>query len=188
VAGKLAGIDPLFDAGIRNWLLSYAKKNYWRVAAWYDWDDLVQDGYLCFYKCRRHYPEVSDPKHMMALVKVTYVRHIINLANQRTHTLDIPASDLMDADGDALWENLLSLGVEHEEASLYTLLAKAPPEVRSVLRLFFTETGRRQFNRPVRRINGLRETTNEFLCRLLGYNPNQINLVVRVQNFIQHGA
>jgi hypothetical protein len=40
---------------MRGFIVNTAKENYWRVAAWYDLEDLIQDGYMCYYKCRQRY-------------------------------------------------------------------------------------------------------------------------------------
>lgn len=64
------------------WIYKHAARNFWRVADWYDLDDLIQDGLLMAYKCRERYGESGkdlDPPHFMALVKSTFQHHIGDL-------------------------------------------------------------------------------------------------------------
>lgn len=46
--------DPYLNAGIKGWIFNTAKKHYHRIAG-FAVDDLVQEGYLCYYKCRARY-------------------------------------------------------------------------------------------------------------------------------------
>lgn len=67
---------------IIGWIVNHACRNFWRVADWYEIDDLVQDGILCAYKCRAKYGVPGkdiDPPHFMALVKTAFYRHIGDL-------------------------------------------------------------------------------------------------------------
>ena len=55
--------DPFFDAGVRGWIVKTAYKHYWRVSSYYEFDDLVQDGYLCYAKCLRTFRPKGFEKH-----------------------------------------------------------------------------------------------------------------------------
>lgn len=82
--------DPYLDDGMRGFITNFARKNHWRVAGWCDLDDLVQDGYLCYYKIRRHEnyraltnkrnPTPDDVRQVMALVRTAFTRHVHALA------------------------------------------------------------------------------------------------------------
>lgn len=52
--------DPYLDAGMEGYIRNLAVREYWRVAGWYGpretgLDDLIQDGYMCFARCRARY-------------------------------------------------------------------------------------------------------------------------------------
>ncbi|MFA5699618.1 MAG: hypothetical protein WC954_07810 [Sphaerochaeta sp.] len=80
------------DEGMKRWIVATAYRNHWRVAAWYDLDDLIQDGYLSYHKCatkydrliRKRKPKKEDRRNFMALVKRTFENHIHDLASKRT--------------------------------------------------------------------------------------------------------
>lgn len=46
--------DPYLDTGTRAYILIMARKNCWRIAG-YGVEDLVQEGYFCYYKCKHRY-------------------------------------------------------------------------------------------------------------------------------------
>jgi hypothetical protein len=163
--------DPLLDAGIRGLIFNTVKKNYWRVANWLEFEDLIQDGYMLWCKVRRRYPDVHEIKHLTALFKTTFTRHIIDLSNEKRAGDEIALSQIVtrqDANTQA-WEALL--GTCPEEATLRCLLANAPAELKALWRFLNSEDGRARLNGRYRQRLSGHETNNEFLCRVLGFNP-----------------
>jgi len=92
--------SPRFlDKGMRGWLVTMARKNYWRVAAWMDLDDLIAEGFLAYAICRAKYDDrVANKRHFMALVQITFINQITDLANDRTAQPEIAASQLGNPD------------------------------------------------------------------------------------------
>jgi len=99
----MRNVDVYFDAGLRGWLKTTAVKEHWRVASWYSVEDLVQDGYVCYCKCRDRYtlavpqpgdrpdgyahqnlftdqPNEKQRKHFMSLVQRAFYNHIYTLS------------------------------------------------------------------------------------------------------------
>jgi|SRR5215469_14487589 len=70
---------------IVGWVINYAKNNYWRVAGFYEIDDLCQDGLLIAVLCRNRYGipgvHVTHP-HFMSLVKTAFERYLIDLVRK----------------------------------------------------------------------------------------------------------
>lgn len=176
--------DPLLDAGVRGLIVNMAKKNFWRVASWYDLQDLIQDGYLCFAKVRNRYPTATDVRHVTALFKTTFFRHITDLANERTQGNEQTISQLVAVPGqeEAVWERLI--GGQDEEATLKVMLRNAPAELRALYRFLSSEDGRRRLSEPYRWRYGVRETTNQYLCRKLGFDANTVNLEEMARNYL----
>lgn len=164
---KRLSYDPYLDAGLKKWIYAQAHKNFWRVAAWMDIDDLIQEGFLCFAICRARY-EPENKAHFMSLVKITFLNQITDLANKRTRTPECPISDIAEMGNDQeLLENLA--GGEDGDAEIMALLARAPLEVRLILAAMNTNEGAARMRRPARvREDGTRETNNERLSRLVG--------------------
>lgn len=162
------------DHGARAWMFRHAQKNHWRVAAWYDLDDLIQDGYLHWRRVVQHYPDVVDRPHIMSLFKITYINHIHDLAKRRDRLPEVrlldtaaPGTTLTESD---LWDRIL---VDEQELSEFdVLISQAPDPIRKVLALLTSEDGCRRLRSQYRRLRGgIRETKNERLARLTGLSP-----------------
>lgn len=176
---KRVACDPYLDRGLRGWITKTAQKNYWRVAAWMGLDDLVQDGFLCYMICRRRYT-VANKRHMMALVKITYINHITDLANARTRLNEVAVSQIAAPGHEP--EALEHLGgCEEGDAELGAALAHAPDEVRQLIALLNDPNALEKLRRPARMYaDGTRETHGERLCRLLGI-PKDFNLEAQLR-------
>lgn len=174
--------DPYLDAGMIGFIHNFARKNHWRVAAWLDLDDLVQEGWLSYYAIRRHpryaaltnkrNPTPDDIRQVMALVRTTFTRRMHSLAKSFNAipeaSLDGSLSDLAPAADCANGIGIALAGMPHELANLLAMLVAGDLKYRRV---------RRGTSRP------LRETTNEALCRLLGVDPRKVNVYRQI---LQH--
>lgn len=189
-----ANNDPFLDAAMRGWIVNFSKDNFWRVEQWYEFEDLVQDGYMCYAKCRQYYNHISNLRHpgqserrqFMRLVQTTFTNHIHKLANRRTRGQELIFSQYMDDEVVGLEAVLPALP---EEATMRCLLASAPREIVDLVALLakegvdavkfvrsnlrWREDGRRL--RKYRR--RLRETTNEHYCRRLGLDARTVDLL-----------
>lgn len=179
------------DDGARGWLVKTATSNYWRVNKWYELDDLIQDGYVCYYKAIQKYPSATDVPHRMALFKVIYINFIHDLATKRTKSI----SEILDTDMQGAAEDpdrsFLSTLVECPQSGLVevgALLASAPERVRAALELFTTESGKAAMRSVYRRQRGgkhlVRETMNQRLCRMLGCDPAQVNIPQEIREYL----
>lgn len=58
-----------------------AMRRFWpTLQAWYEWDDLMQEAFLVFLKCkRRYYTFVDTPQWFMALFKTSLHNRLVNL-------------------------------------------------------------------------------------------------------------
>lgn len=171
-----------FDEGMEGFIINTARREYWRVAGLCDLDDLIQDGYLCYCKCAKRY---GDPRNrdvpgemtkswMQALVGRAFMNHIFTLARKKEHGFAQSASEVVL--GDETPEELLDRcsPAQEETGSFRVLLAQAPREFLSLLKLLAGDGKEAlSFQRAGRR----RETTNEYYCRLLGLNPAERDLV-----------
>ena len=149
------------DKTAEKWLTSYAYKNLWRVTGLsYDLDDLIQDGQMCAAKIKQRYPKVTEPRHFMALLQITFCNHVTNLAKARSryrNMRDILAVDAALPDAEVC-----------SDAALLTLCAEAPEQIGRAIRGLVQADGKQLRARYRVRSNGTRETVNERLCRLAG--------------------
>lgn len=164
----MSGLQQRFyalDDGAINWMKRNAAKQYWRVAPWINLDDLIQDGYLCWFIVRSKYPYVESRANRMALFKRVFNNHLHNLANAKTRHPEIAFAQ---AELDAKLD-----GESCELAEMMTMIAEAPVKVRKLLKKLIADPT--CLRDTYRKDDGLiRETLNERLCRLAGLNP-QLN-------------
>lgn len=147
--------DVYFDAGLQGWLTTTARAEYWRVASWYSVDDLIQDGYICYCKCRDRYtlalPEAGERpdgykhqnlftdnptpvqrKHFMALVQRAFFNHIYTLSTRYPATREQPLAALStEGDEPLTMEELLP--PQPEETSVLIALLQAPTEISEAI-------------------------------------------------------
>lgn len=185
--------DPYLDAGMRGWIVNIARKNYGRIAN-YEIDDLIQEGYFCYYKCHSRYigkkglqrrdgtpcrylpvknPDKIALKHFQSLVCTTFGNSLSTLAFRQPSGWEQPISSLggIEQTTEEVWEQLVP--PEQEVASVSALLQNAPWEIKQLFQLLVNDalelTGFQRFKSGRRR--GTRETTNQYFCRLLGIPP-----------------
>lgn len=202
--------DPYLDAGMHGYIRNKALKEFWRVSGWYsDVSDLVQDGYFCYAKCRNRYvdtlgvlpatnPSNTDRRHMMSLVMTTFDRYIChNIAGQLRYGREVPVSQFTrngeDADTDP-WNGLVSAGAE--DVAMMMLIKSLPSEIQDLISILtgdgsaalefcYDRLERRTLpglrTRIVRNRRRLRETKNEYYCRLLGLDPRENDVAGRVR-------
>jgi hypothetical protein len=171
------------DRSMCGWIVNTARAQHWRVASWYNLQDLEQDGYLCYCKCWNHYrhlfdvpnPTKGQRRHFMALVKTAYCNHIATLSTKFPVVGDIAVSQiepLPRSDVDVL-EQLMP--AEAEQASVLCALAKLPVELADIMERFAQDgfDGGKYLRRRISTSTGrtrhkVRETTAEYWERVLG--------------------
>lgn len=167
------------DEGARNWLFKYAKKNYWRVAAWIDFDDLIQDGYAEYYEVLKRYPTATEPAHIMQLFKLCFCSRIEDLVRANTKQVDDARSDIVE-----VYESPMMV---IPDSSVFTaLLVKAPQVVKDTIALLADDKRRDELSKPFERhANGRRETLNERVCNMLGLDYKSVDAVGAVRMHFQ---
>ena len=187
--------DLFLDAGMRGFIVNTAKREYWRVAELCDYDDLVQDGYFCYAKCRQRYLDTrkdltgtkAERRWFQSLVKTTFFNHISTLAAKHKGVSvkavsQLPAAEAMSEN--ELWDTLMPS--TPEEGTLRTLLASAPAEIKQLAVLLASDgLSLLGFERKRKGRRLLRETTNEYYCRLIGKNPEADDIVGRVRAYFR---
>jgi DNA-directed RNA polymerase specialized sigma24 family protein len=165
------------DKSAQRWMFKYAHKNYWRVASWYELDDLVQEGYMCWWRVIRHYPDATDVPHVMRLFQRTFSNRIHDLSKKRTAQLDLPIADCVSS------EEAEATFIERNDVSVSDLhgLAHAATTVRNAICALVEQADK--LRAPTRRYSdGKRQTTNEKLCSLTGCDPSMIDLVAEIKH------
>lgn len=165
------------DAGARNWMYKFVNKQYWRVAAWVEYDDLIQDGYGEYYEVLKRYPQAIEASHKMRLFQLCFRSKIEDLVRANTKQVDDARSDILDVyTGDAV---LLP-----DFSNLHVLLIKAPQLIKEALQLLTNEKTREALQQPFAKYdNGRRETLNERWCLLMGRDPSKLDIVKELKTY-----
>lgn len=153
------------------WIESTARKHRWRCAAWMDLEDLIQEGYFCYAKCRAKYDQDLSKAHLMALTKTAYINRLHDLAKAKTRQLDDPVTVGGDSplSPDETLETLMPC--EPEAQTFALLLAALPAEIQQMLKLLGQDT-----HGQMRKINGRYEGLNRYLWGLIGQQPCGVDL------------
>jgi hypothetical protein len=149
------------------WIINHSTRNFWRVADWYELDDLISDGLLVAYKCRERYGEPGkdlDPPHFMALVKTSFYRHIGDLLRVSRAEQEVTVR-IGDAAGESSEASFLDRAAEPAEGGqdFLALLADMPESLRKAVALFFAKKG------PRVHLEGADESEAEWLKRLADF-------------------
>lgn len=173
------------DVGAKKWLYKTAHKNYWRVAHWLEFEDLVQDGYLHFYRVVNKYSGATDYPHLMSLFKITYINHLHNLSKDRTREPEMAVSQMVaglrpNEDVEFLERCQMS---DDSFGPLVAAIARAPELLQKLLTVMVQEGKALRASYRVRR-DGTRETVNERLCRLAGIGDCSVDLSSMLRTYL----
>ena len=164
------------DKVARGWLVNVSKKNYWRVSAWYEFDDLLQDGFMCWVHVVRKYPKVKDRRHMMRLFQMTFLNQITFIAKRQQATkLEVQVDT---------FEFIPSVAINPLDTDVVTLIKDGPPCLQRLLKLLSTDAGCRRLFALRRFRNGRMESKNEQLCRLLGLDAKAVDVVRTIKQYL----
>jgi hypothetical protein len=191
------------DEGARGWLIKTAKENLWRVPAWVELEDLIEDGLLVYHRVILKYEErdyvspsgyvtkksrrVRSRAHIQRLFQMAYTFHLNDLANKRTECGgEVMVRDLSSRAADAIegvvWDVFAPTpdALAHEQ-----LICDAPYLVRRLL-VVMTKDERlpAMLSRYRVAANGYRETLNDRLCRLIGVDPKMHDLATALRDYL----
>jgi len=149
------------DDGVRKWIARTARKNFWRVHSFYELDDLIQDGYICYLRVRAKYPSATKPAHIMRLTQITFLNYIQDLARRRTTERRV-----------LMTEALCSYAMVEQEP--HVIMQSAPEYVQRFFR-FMQSDGPEKLQKPFRSNHKGRgrETSHRRLCRMLALRVNE---------------
>lgn len=176
---------PMPDDGLIGWMHRHCHQNYWRVVGLMEMDDLIQEGYVCYCYCRNLYGVGLPPQQFMALYKRAFDTRLTDFSKARTNKRahEVIESDLYLPGEEDTSESPLERLINAEDSSdlsgILEIISEAPTQpIRDFLTLFLTDAAE-QLREPFRRKIGIgRETTNQFICRILGVNPLKVGDLV----------
>jgi len=181
-----------FEGPIEGYVINFLQKNYWRVKNYFDYEDAVQEARYTFTlllrRMERNNSLIENAKHLMSLFKSAWTRHFHTLSNRDTKRIDFAISNYTTEDHDDWILDSINLDASsHNLGYLEVVIDQAPKEVRQVLNLLLTAP-KEMLGMAVESWgnNNKRNSTitNEFLCRMLGYNHKEIDLIKNVRNYL----
>ncbi len=150
------------------WIYNHARKNYWRMASYYELDDLIQDGLMCAYKCLDRYGTDLDPPHFMKLVQRSFHNYIGELLrSSRIVNDNTNISDLNSKYSETTILDKISTPEEGEQ-ELNILISELPETLRKVVELYINNPEKVRKLRS--RLNGRDETLSDRLFKLTGFD------------------
>lgn len=152
---------PSWEGPIQSWAFKFIHKNRWRCDAIHEFDDLVQDAYLCFVKVRERYPRVVSPQQFMSLFRTTFTNQIhdhsrymkrkrVVHADTHTDVSDLCTGLVGDLNNDGYVSAVLASAPEHLKRAI-TLVTQDHPD----LHLQYPKGKRQNLNQKVGRILGI---------------------------------
>lgn len=123
---------PQFAGPVEGWATNYAAKNFWRVQASMEWDDLKQEAFLIFARCEAKYPQLDTPAHFMSLYKRAWINHLNDLATADGKLREAQPL-VLERDGDEMITD--PTGELDNDGYTKILIEQAPREVRMFLEL-----------------------------------------------------
>lgn len=181
------------DEGLVGWMHKFLYKNFWKVEGLLDVDEFIQEGYLTYCKCRARYGVNLAPAHFMALYKRMLFTHVIDLAKARTkRSPEVCESDIHsdafaeDYPDTCFFDRYSSTEVSESDVSaVIRVILDAPAEIRAVLELFITDTDNKAAQKHRKNLDGTRETSHQFFCRLTNQDPGMRNIVKRTKDYLR---
>lgn len=164
---SLKTYSPEYDGPIAGYVVNHLQANYWRVASSMEREEVLQEAYLTFLRCKKLYPDVEEAKHFMALFKTAWYRQFNDLSNRDTKLrVEVPLPTMRDDEGHE--REIEMVGELENDGLLAITIQQAPSEVKAVLTLFLSAPQ----ELLELALSAVRAGNNKHLCRMLGLNKN----------------
>lgn len=120
--------QPTWTVKIERWTHAQIKKNIWRFDTINDFDDVMQEARILFWKLGKLYPITNEPAHFFTLYRTSLLRSFTDKSRIKQKSVDCKSSVLEDV--------VEELGIESNLQNygyLSLLLAELPSELKTVL-------------------------------------------------------
>ena len=184
-------IDPGLKRVIDGYVVNFLSSNYWKVHHIMEWDDAFQEAMFTLLVVEKRLIKsekdvtLVTPQQYMACFKTCWTRHFITLSNKDTkYQAVVKESEFNSLDDDSNQFNIESLLSDDNVGYIEILIEQAPSEVREVLNLLL--------HAPKEILDAVASslkkdvTSNSVLCRLLGHNPNKVDLLKLTENYFNN--
>lgn len=115
---------PRWNAALQGHAVNVIRKFYPRLVSDYEFDDLLQEAFIVYMRCKERYgATVDNPRWFMALFSRSLVNKLINLTEKAGRYISIEALD----------EDFPEPATQYDEAYMTCLLRELPVEVRQLI-------------------------------------------------------
>lgn len=187
----MVDFTPSFTGSIEGYTKNFIKANIWKVDKLYDYDDILQEAREQFLRTIKRMnangDTIQNEKHMMALYKTSFSRHFITLCNKATKVSVEQNMSGFSMDSETALDFEALIGSDENGGYLECLVDQAPKEVQQVFNLLLNtptevlDIAIKAWNSQNKKGAGI---GNNFLCKMLGYDPTKVNLVDTVKNYL----
>lgn len=123
-----------FHGSIEGYVVNQLKKDFWRVQRIMEWEDVMQEAYVCYMRTCGNYPDVVDAPHFMALFKRLWFTTFTNLTITATKSAHVVAHHQLITDDEDVPAADMAGSLDND-GRLAIMLQQAPAEVLSVINL-----------------------------------------------------
>jgi len=124
---------PEFKGPVEGWVVNYLKREYWRIERTVPREDVMQEAYVVFLRCKARFPksaEYDTPQAFMAQFKRAWVNQMNDLSVLDTRDRAFVA----EPEG----QQAERVGSTDNDGMLRIMIQQAPREVTTVLSLFLS--------------------------------------------------
>lgn len=191
-SGRLSTYEPEWSSALEGYTVRILRRNLWRYERIMSFDDAYQEAFVKFLELQEKYRgQANSARHFMALYKTSLANLVTDFSKQSRRFRrqvcftelgqvvgqdgeSVSYDELLqgDADTDALFEMSLDDAPEHVRQVLMLIINSRPDMLMAISDSWF-EQGKRK------------EGGNQFLCRLLGYNHREVDLVWAVVDYFE---
>jgi len=141
---------------IELWTSAQIRRNLWRFDKIYEFEDVMQEARILFFKIQKKYSHITEPAHFYTLFRTSLKRMIIDKARKRRRSIVYdPATSA---------EEIFAGMTEYNSGHLALILEELPSELKIVLRALTTGRLRLKLDRPTKKLRH-RENANMRLRR-----------------------
>ena len=184
-------IDPKLKNVLDGYITNFLRSNYWRVENIMEWDDAFQEAYFTILimekRLFKHGKDVTieTPQQYMACFKTCWQRHFHTLSNRDTKYKSVKTeSSFNNIDDEELLFSVSNLLTDDNVGYMELVLEQAPSEVKAVFNLLLNAP--KEVLESVSLALKKDITSNIVLCRLLGYDSKQVNIVETTKKYLSN--
>ena len=185
----LEKIDPKLSNIIKGYVKNFLKSNFWKVKNIMELDDAEQEAQVMLLFMEKRLLKsgkdstIVTPQQYMATFKTCWGRHFDTLSNRDTSYKRVATeSSLIDFESESDTSfSIEDLFTDDNMGFMECVLEEAPSEVKAVLNLLM--------NAPKEVLDAVAASlqkdvsSNTVLCRLLGYDSKEVNVVKLTKHY-----